>query len=318
MARVLVTGATGFVGRAAVEALRLRGHEIHAAARTAVPEIRADTWHEADLLDPLAVEPLVRTAGASHLLHLAWTTEHGEFWSDPANLAWSAATLRLFDAFARVGGVRSVLAGSCAQYDWEPGALGPTDRADEATSPRRPATLYGIAKESTARLLDAWSRTQELSHATALLFFPYGPFDKSERLVPSLTRELLAGGVVTVKTGAEVRDFVHIDDCGSALAALVDSDVTGDVNIGTGRGASIAGVAATLARIVGREDLLVIEPPRPGTTASTLVAYVRRLHDEVGFVAKYDLENGVEQTVEWLSERGAGSRRAKPSAGASR
>jgi nucleoside-diphosphate-sugar epimerase len=299
MARVLVTGASGFVGRAAVGALRLRGHEVHAVARL-----------EADLLDPSALEPLMRTAAASHLLHLAWTTAHGAFWSDPANLTWSAATLRLFEAFARAGGVRSVLAGSCAQYDWDA-----ADRADETTTPRRPATLYGAAKESTSRLLTVWSSSQGLSHATALLFFPYGPYDKDERLVPSIAHDLLAGRAATVRNGAEVRDFVHVDDCGSALAALVDGDVEGDVNIGTGHGSSIAEVAATVARILGREELLRIDPPR---AATTVVAAVERLRDEVGFVPRYDLESGIRQTVEWLSEGGAGSRPATPSAGASR
>jgi nucleoside-diphosphate-sugar epimerase len=307
MARVLVTGASGFVGRAVVEALRPRGHEIHAVARTAVPEIRADAWHEADLLDAASVDELVRSVAASHLLHLAWTTEHGAFWADPSNLAWSSATLQLFDVFAAAGGVRSVLAGSCAQYDWDPGALGPSGRADETESPRRPVTLYGIAKESTSRLLTAWASARGLSHATALLFFPYGPFDKAERLVPSLSRDLLAGRISTVKTGADVRDFVHIDDCGAALAALVDSGATGDVNIGTGHGSSIADVTATVARIVGREDLLRIEPLPAGTTASTVVASVRRLHDEVGFVAQYDLESGIRRTADWLRHAWAGA-----------
>ena len=302
MARVLVTGASGFVGRATVDALRLLGHDVHAVARTAVPEIQATTWHEADLLDAPSVDRLVHSVAATHLVHLAWTTEHGAFWSDPANLAWASATLRLFDAFASAGGVRSVLAGSCGQYDWDPAALGPSGVADETESPRRPATLYGRTKESTSRLLADSSSARGLSHATALLFFPYGPFDKAERLVPSLSRDLLAGRVATVKTGAEVRDFVHVDDCGSALAALVDSGVTGDVNIGTGHGSSVADVAATVARTLGREDLLRIDPLPAGTTASAVVASVRRLNDEVGFVARYDLESGIRQTTDWLRD----------------
>jgi nucleoside-diphosphate-sugar epimerase len=291
MGRVLLTGASGFVGRATVAALRALGFEVHAVARTPDPTIQADAWHEADLLDPGAVAPLARAASASHLLHLAWTTEHGAFWSDPENLEWSRATLALFEAFADAGGERSVMVGSCAQYDWE--ALG-SGRADENESPRRAATLYGEAKEDTARRLEAGG----LSHATALLFFPYGPFDKAERLVPSLTRDLLAGQEATVKTGAEVRDFVHVEDCGAAVAALLDSGVTGAVNVGTGQPSTIADVARTVARIVGREDLLQVEPPSGAT--STVFASVRRLTEEVGFVPRYDLESGLRQTVGWI------------------
>jgi len=317
MSRVLVTGASGFVGRAAVAALRRRGFEVHAVARTPVAELEADAWHEADLLDPVAAGPLVRAAGASHLLHLAWTTEHGAFWSDPANLEWSRATVGLFQAFAAERGARAVLAGSCAQYDWSPEALGSSGVADESESARRPATLYGTAKQETAERLEAWAFSRRLSYATALLFFPYGPFDDAGRLVPSLTRDLVAGRTATVRTGDEVRDFVHVDDCGAALAALVDSRVTGSVNIGTGHGSSVAEVAGHVARILGGEELLRIDPQ--GETASTVIASVERLRDQVGFSARYDLESGLRQTVDWLlSEGGAGSRPARPSAEASR
>jgi nucleoside-diphosphate-sugar epimerase len=291
MRRALVTGASGFVGRTAVAALRARGFEVHAVARRAEPSIEADAWHEADLLDSASLAPLVSASRASHLLLLAWTTEHGAFWSDPANLDWSRATLELVEAFADAGGERSVLGGSCAQYDWE--ELG-SGGADENESPRRAATLYGEAKEDTARALEAGG----LSHATALLFFPYGPYDSAERLVPSLTRDLLAGQEATVKTGAEVRDFVHVEDCGAALAALLDSGVTGAVNVGTGQPSTIAEVARTVARIVGHEDLLRVDPPT--AAASTVVASVRRLTQEVGFVPRYDLESGLRQTVQWI------------------
>lgn len=291
MRRALVTGASGFLGRAAVAALRVRGFEVHAVARRAEPSIEADAWHEADLLDAVGLAPLVEACSASHLLLLAWTTEHGAFWSDPANLDWSRATIELADAFADAGGERSVLAGSCAQYDWE--ALG-SGLADENESPRRTSTLYGQAKEDTARRLEAG----RLSHATALLFFPYGPYDNAERLVPSLAQDLLAGQEATVKTGAEVRDFVHVEDCGAALAALLDSGVTGAVNIGTGQASTIAEVARTVARIAGREDLLQVDPP--SGAPSTVVASVRRLTEEVGFVPRYDLESGLRQTVDWL------------------
>jgi nucleoside-diphosphate-sugar epimerase len=296
MRRALVTGASGFVGRAAVAALRARGFEVHAVARRAERSVEADAWHEADLLDSASLVPVVDASRASHLLLLAWETEHGAFWSDPKNLEWSRATLTLFEAFADAGGERSVMVGSCAQYDWK--ALGASGLADEATSARRPATLYGQAKEDTARRLEARSSAWGVSHAIALLFFPYGPYDKAERLVPSLTRDLLAGQEATVKTGAEVRDFVHVEDCGAALAALLDSGVTGAVNVGTGQPSTIAEVARTVARIVGHEDLLRVDPP--SAAASTVVAAVRRLIQEVGFVPRYDLESGLRQTVEWI------------------
>lgn len=65
------------------------GYEVHGVARTPADDVEVDTWHTANLLDHTAVDGLVRNAGASYLLHLAWTTEHGRLWTDLANLAWA-------------------------------------------------------------------------------------------------------------------------------------------------------------------------------------------------------------------------------------
>jgi nucleoside-diphosphate-sugar epimerase len=234
---VVVTGASGFVGRAAVGALVAGGHEVGGIARSAVPDVPVAFWREADLL---AARP--ELPRASHLLHLAWTTEHGRFWDDPANAKWEQATIELVEAFARAGGRRVVFVGSCAQYDWS--SLGANGLANESRTRRHAATPYGRAKQAAAEAASA----VDVSFATALVFFPYGPFDQPSRLVPSLVRSLAAGQEARVSAGMQRRDFIHVTDVGRALAALLDSDVQGDVNIGTGHGASVREVATTVAR----------------------------------------------------------------------
>jgi nucleoside-diphosphate-sugar epimerase len=288
--RALVTGASGFVGRAAIEALAAAGYEVHAVSRG---RREGANWHTADLLEPRAVPELMRATRPSHLLHLAWTTEHGRYWEDPANVDWVAATRLLLEAFSKADGSRFVLAGSCAQYDWSGGE----PRSEEHT-PRKPATLYGRAKQEASDLVEA----SGLSAATGLLFFPYGPHERPERLVPSVARRLLAGEEAPASTGTQVRDFIHVSDCGGALAALLHSDVTGSVNVGSGVGTSVTDVAEAVARIVGHPDLLRLGT-LPGDDRTTVVAAVDRLRDEVGFVPRLSLEQGLRQTVEWWRQR---------------
>src|SRR6266566_6416242 len=110
MSRVLLTGATGFIGTHAINALLLRGHEVHAVARRAQPRREGVAWHVADLLKPETPERLVRQARASHLLHLAWYAVPGAFWNAPENERWLDATLRLLRAFGEAGGRRAVMA----------------------------------------------------------------------------------------------------------------------------------------------------------------------------------------------------------------
>jgi nucleoside-diphosphate-sugar epimerase len=298
MSRVLVTGASGFVGRAAVAALRARDYEVHGSARTPRAEVEVDEWHAADLLDPAAAAALADEVRATHLLHLAWTTAHGGLWSDPANLAWSRSTCALVEAFAGAGGSRAVLCGTCAQYAWDATA-DPASQLSEATSPRGPASLYGVAKQATEELLEAWSAAVGMSFAAALVFFPYGPHEAPQRLVSSVARSLMSGQDAQVTAGTQVRDFIHVADCGAALAALVESEVSGAVNVGTGVGVSVAEVATCVARIIGREDGLRLGALPSADGGTRVVADVGRLRDEVGFVPRHDLDSGLRDAVDW-------------------
>jgi nucleoside-diphosphate-sugar epimerase len=281
VSRVLVTGTTGFIGSHALTALEERGHEVHAAA--------------VDLLDPEAAEGLVRGARATHLLHLAWYTVPGRFWAAPENAAWVEATLRLLRTFYAAGGRRAVGAGTCAEYDWSGDGL-----LSETKTPLRPVTLYGRAKAQT---FEAGTALGEL--AWGRVFFLYGPGEHPDRLVASVARRLLAGDEAPTSEGTQVRDFMHVADVAGAFAALLDSGVTGAVNIGSGIPVTVRAVVDEVARAAGRPDLLRpgALPQREGEPAE-LVADVRRLRDEVGFRPRYELERGIKDTVDYWRERG--------------
>jgi nucleoside-diphosphate-sugar epimerase len=279
--RVLVTGAGGFIGTQARAALARRGHEVVTV--------------KTDLLEPQAAGDVVREARATDLVHLAWYAVPGKFWSAPENAAWVDATLRLLSAFYAAGGRRAVCAGTCAEYDWERGGV-----LSEHDTPIRPATAYGRAKAETFERASAL----EGELAWGRIFFLYGPGEHPDRLVSSVARRLLAGEEAPTTEGTQVRDFMHVADVAGAFAALLDSDVTGAVNIGSGVPVTVRAVVDEVARAAGRTDLL-----RPGALPQRegeppeLVADVRRLRDEVGFRPQYDLEQGIAHTVDyWRTE----------------
>jgi nucleoside-diphosphate-sugar epimerase len=300
MKRVLVTGASGLIGRHAVATLLRQGNwDIHVAARhlPALPTGGGVTAHSVDLLDPLAAPELVRRIAPSHLLHLAWTTDHGRFWRAPENLDWVAATLRLARAFGDVGGRRMVAGGTCAEYDWSAPELvdGP---CHENTTPTRPHTLYGVAKDSCQRMLTAFGAETGIETAWGRVFFPFGPGEDSRRLIPSIIASLRAGKPAPCSPGTQVRDFIAGEDAGAAFAAITASGVTGPVNVGSGIPVTIAEVALTVGRAMGRPDLIHLgalplrldDPPR-------LVADIRRLTDETGFRCEATLEQRIGSMV---------------------
>jgi nucleoside-diphosphate-sugar epimerase len=295
---VLVTGATGFVGRHTLPALLRYGHEVHAVARTPPAGAGEVTWHAADLLEPGAAERVVAAARPSHLLHLAWYAEHGRYWTAPENVRWVEATLALFRAFAGGGGERAVLAGTAAEYDWRHGFC------SEHVTPRRPATLYGVAKDAAHRVVAAAAEQAGVGLAWGRVFFLYGPHEHPERLVASVARALVEGRPAPVSSGAQVRDFMHVEDVAGGFAALLGSDVAGPVNVASGEPVRIREVVAAIGELAGRPDLprLGELPDRPGEPP-LLVADVRRLRDEVGFVPRYSLGDGLGATLDWWRAR---------------
>ena len=292
MSEVLVTGATGLLGRHAVAALEARGHRVHGLARRGAE-------HAVDLLDAEAVRACLDAVRPSHLLHLAWITEPGRYWTAPENLEWQSASLDLVRAFYDAGGRRAVIAGSCAEYDWESLPDGPIDEA----FPCRPASLYGAAKHALRVSLAAFARTRDLSHAWGRIFYLYGGPEPTQRLVPSVARALLAGEEAKCGSGGGRRDFIDARDAGAAFAALIDCDVSGPVNVASGQSHTIAEVAQNIAEIVGRPELLRLGAldDRPGEP-KTLTADVRRLREDVGFTPTVPLREGLAEAVKfWRS-----------------
>ena len=114
-----MTGATGFLGARVLAPLQARGFEIHVAGRSP-PKCQQVVFHQADILQAEQLRSAVQSARATHLLHLAWYAEPGQFWSSPLNLDWVSASLNLVRTFVETGGLRAVIAGTCAEYQWGP------------------------------------------------------------------------------------------------------------------------------------------------------------------------------------------------------
>lgn len=274
--RVLLTGATGLIGRHCVRPLEEAGFAVVAASRGQGDDLLADP------------EAVVARAGADHLIHLAWADGAKDRWSAPANLDWVGASLRLLRAFAAAGGRRAVMVGSCAEYDW----TGAGHLTEEA--PLRPATLYGAAKAATGIAAVACAPALGVSLAWARVFFAYGPGEPEGRLFGDILKGLAAGREVACTDGLQRRDFLHTADIGRALVSLLVSGAEGPVNVGSGRAVPVREMILALARAMGGEGLIRLGArPRPANDPALIEADVTRLSRETGFCPAFDMESGI-------------------------
>lgn len=300
MKRVLITGATGFLGRPVVEALASSNTEIVAIGRSDRPVgfHTSAEWRSCDLLaDPIAVDRIVATAQADTLIHMAWETTHGRFWHERSNLDWLAASSRLARAFLEAGGKRIVGIGTCAEY--QPPENGP---CREETTPLAQSPLYAVAKDALRRAAGCAAKDTGTTFAWGRIFFVYGEHENRARLVPSIALSLLQGREAECSSGRQVRDFMHIRDCGKAVAALAGSDISGAVNICSGEPVTIAEIVTRLAGHTGRRDLVRLGalPDRAGEPLNWW-GDARRLRQEVGFNPQVPLDEGLRDALEWWS-----------------
>jgi nucleoside-diphosphate-sugar epimerase len=298
-ARVLVTGAGGFIGGHAVAALRGRSFEVHGVSSRPRPASGDGlTWHQADLLDPRASAELIDRVRPSHLLHLAWDVRPGAWMGAGGHIAWLKAGLSLLESFAAAGGTRAVMAGSCAEYDWNAGVC------SEETTPLVPATLYGAAKLALGTVLPVFARQAGISAAWARIFFTFGPGEHPNRLVASVIKSVLAGEPAACSDGRQARDFLYVADVGDALATLLESPLVGAVNVGSGQPLAVADLARRIGALMGRPDLIDLGA-RPAVDEPPLVvADVGRLA-ATGWTPRFTVDSGLEATIAWWRAAGA-------------
>ena len=294
--KILVTGANGLIGPYACAKLIAAGHDVITCGRS-TPKAGDLPGHHisGDLLDADFRKQLIETERPEGLLHLAWQTKHGHFWNAPDNPDWRDASIDLLERFHDHGGKRAVLAGSCAEYDWQGIAPGQKLAEDAASKPH---TLYGQEKLKLAQYclnLNA----QGASIAWGRLFLLCGPKEPQARFVPAITRALLAGEAAKMSSGKQIRDIMHTADAGAAFAKLVDHSFTGLINIATGEGNSLLTVAETIKSLIGRGAIAAGSIPDRPDDPPYLVADTSKLAQTVGFKCQFDLTSALPDCINW-------------------
>lgn len=297
--RVLVTGATGFIGSHTIGPLLQRGYEVHAVSSKSTPA--SDTpviWHQADLFDNACSARLLEDVQPTHLLHLAWYVVPGKLISSELNFDWVRSSMEVLKSFQRKGGRRIVMPGSSYEYDWSYGYC------HETRTPTVPNTTYGACKHALDLMTQAFCQTHELSYAWPRVFFLYGPNEHPDRLVSSVIRSVLQGQEARCSHGRQIRDYLHVQDVADAIVSVLDSTIEGPINVGSGTAVPLRDMIVTIGRTLGREDLIRLGAiPSRANDAPLVIADIKRLTTEIQWQPQYSMEAGLAHTIEWWRQQ---------------
>ena len=292
--RALVTGASGFIGGHLCRLLGASGVEVHGVSRRdRVGGEGVSRWWRADLAAPDEAARLLQRVAPDVVFHLASHVFGSRELSHviPTFRDNLATTVYLLTAAAELGDCRIVVAGSMDE-----------PRAGEGDVPSSPYAAAKIGASTYARL---FHDLYQLPITVARIFMVYGPDQKDEKkLVPYVTRSLLAGESPRLSGGAREVDWVYVEDVAAALDCFARrEDLAGrTIDVGTGVRSSVRSVVETLEEIVGGDASATfgVVDERPRETQP--VADVGATEELTGWRAETDLRSGLERTVEWYRE----------------
>ncbi len=309
MKRVLLTGASGFVGAVLARRLLAGGDELHVLLKSATTRWRlADVardlrLHEVDLQDEEGVKRAVGAAKPDVVYHLA---AHGAypFQTDADGIIQTniLGTWNLVKALARTDYEVFVNTGSSSEYGFKDFAMRESDLL-------QPNSYYAVAKCAQTLLCQYVARTEKRPITTLRIFSAYGPYEEPSRLVPTLIRRCLDGQELSLVPPETARDFVYIDDVVDAFLCREQlSKLQGEIiNIGTGVQSTLRDVVEAILRHTGARVECRWGAMQPRIWDSSIwVADCTKAKTLLNWRAKTSLFEGLARTVAFVRSAGPG------------
>ncbi len=319
--KILVTGAAGFIGSHVVHWLQNAGHEtvfldnLQTGKRAYLP---ADApFYAIDLRDQAGLAQLFAVERPQAIVHQAALANVRESMKDPITYAEVniIGTLHLLELAKEYGCCKFVFASTGGAVYGEGDDRSESEAAEGKTSPKsatppfnekspaRPKDNYGANKLSCEHYIQLYGQNYGLPYVILRYANVYGP--RQDIMGEAGVVAIFAGAMIADRPthitgdGAQVRDFVYVEDVARANVLAVATDVSGVYNLGTGQPTEINTIYRLLAELTGYRRKPAYLPRPAGEVRATWLDSAKA-GQELGWEAEIDLRDGLRRTVEWV------------------
>lgn len=290
--KVLVTGATGYIGTNVCKTLLQKGYEIHSIVHSNDNCDINMHKYKLDLLDKNAVTEFFRENKFKKLIHLAWYVGP-KCQIHPINFDWLESSLHLIKTFWENEGKTVLVAGSMSEYDFSYGWC------REYETPLNSLSLYGQAKASLYQTLEKFTKFHDLDLKWARIFNIYGLNEKKSRLIPYVINAMLNNEEVNVSHCNQIQNYLHIMDVANAIVQFLESDATGVVNIASSTPVRLKDIVELCKAEIGYTKKINYGTIQASFDQMFLSGDNNRLKTEVGWEETIDLQRGIKQTIDF-------------------
>lgn len=306
MEKVLVTGATGFVGANLVRRLLKENYEVHILSRKSSNMWRLEgvkdliTDHKVDLKESVLLEKTVQDVEPDYIIHLAiFGGRPGQ--QDEINILESnlIGTINLLKSCSKVPYKAFINTGSSSEYGKKQKAMSEEDVC-------RPINMYGVTKAAATMYCNYIAETENRNIGTIRLFSPFGDYEDRGRLIPDLILGALHERSVKLANPSAVRDYIYIDDvCDAYIKVLKKPELLkGEIfNLGYGEQHSVKFMADTLQAVFPEDiqfDFNSIEGRKADT--DTWVSDSRKFGEIYNWKPSCDMKEGLNRSLCWFKE----------------
>lgn len=304
--RVIVTGATGFIGSNLVRRLLTEGALVHVFVRSSSDHTRIKdvagsvTLHEVDLTDLEAVKRTLDLIQPEGVFHLAALNQRYGFVPTSRDLLEgnTLVTMNLMDAMNSFGYTFFVNTGTFSE-------VGPKENALKESDVCEPTEMYSISKLTTTLYAQALGRNQKKPIVTVRIFTPYGQFMQKGKIVTQLIEGALLQKEIKLSHESVTRDFIHIDDLVDLYICVAENAHTyhGEIfNGGTGIATGLGELVKMVENYTGKKIPVVWSNQLATYDHSVWQADTTKVREKIGWTPKVSLEDGIKKSVDWFLE----------------